>query len=103
MPRRCRLRCWTQQRARIALILGLALLSHACLDALSTYSYGVGFLAPFSHERYRFWWTPLGEPTGSLAGQLMQEAIVVLLPAVLLAWLGFKFRGRALSPQATSM
>ena len=25
---------WTQQRARIALILGLALLSHACLDAL---------------------------------------------------------------------
>jgi len=86
---------WAQQRARIALILGLALLSHACLDALSTYSFGVEFFAPFSQQRYRFLWTPLGDPSGGLAGQLVQEALVVLLPAILLGWLGFKVRGRA--------
>jgi len=86
---------WTQQRARIAVILGLALLSHACLDALSTYSFGVEFFAPFSQQRYRFLWTPLGDPSGGLAGQLVQEALVVLLPAVLLGWFGFKVRGRA--------
>ena len=78
-----------------ALVLGLALLSHACLDALSTYSFGVEFFAPFSQQRFRFGWTPLGDPNGSLAGQLLQEAIVVFLPAVVLAWLAFRVRGRA--------
>lgn len=88
---------WTQQRppTRRALVLGLALLSHACLDALSTYSFGVEFFAPFSEQRFRFAWTPLGDPNGTLAGQLLQEAIVVFLPAVLLAWLAFRVRGRA--------
>ena len=94
---------WAQQRARITLVLGLALLSHACLDALTTYSFGVEFFAPFSQQRFRFVWTPLGDPTGSLARQLVQDAIVVFLPAVLLAWLAFKVRGRALSPHATSV
>lgn len=80
----------TQPRVRIAGILGLALVSHACLDALSTYSVGVQFLAPFSQQRFRFLWTPLG--AAGLKGQLVQEAIVVLVPAVLLAWLGLKVR-----------
>ena len=75
---------WTLSRARIAVILGLALLSHACLDALSTYSLGVEFFAPFSQQRFRFLWTPLGVASGSLVGQLVQEAIVVLLPALAL-------------------
>lgn len=75
---------WTRSRARIAVILGLALLSHACLDALSTYSLGVEFFAPFSQQRFRFLWTPLGVASGSLVGQLVQEAIVVLLPALAL-------------------
>ncbi|SRR6266446_2755404 len=85
---------WTRRRSRIALVLGLALLSHSCLDALSTYSFGVEFFAPFSDQRFRFAWTPLGDPNGSLAGQLMQEALVVFLPAVLIAWLGLRQRGR---------
>jgi inner membrane protein len=85
---------WARQRARIALALWLALQSHACLDALSTYSYGIAFFAPFSQQRYRFAWTPLGNPTGSLAGQLVQEALVVFLPAILLGWLAFKVRER---------
>jgi inner membrane protein len=81
--------------------LAVAALSHGFLDALSSYSYGVGFFAPFTQQRYRFPWTPLGSSTGSLAGQLVQEALVVLLPAILLAWLAFKIRGRAPSPQVT--
>jgi membrane-bound metal-dependent hydrolase YbcI (DUF457 family) len=93
---------WTRQRARIALVLGVALLSHACLDALSTYSYGIAFFAPFSPQRFRFRWTPLGNPAGDLAAQFVQEAIVVLLPSVLLAWLAFKVRGRVASAQVTS-
>jgi len=93
---------WAQQRARLALVFGLALLSHGCLDALSTYSFGIEFFAPFSQRRFRFPWTPLGDPNGDLAGQLVQEAIVVLLPAVVFAWLAFRVRDRAASAQATS-
>lgn len=78
---------WASKRARITLILGLALLSHSCLDALSSYSRGVEFLAPFSQQRFRFLWTPLG-----LAGQPVQEAVFVFLPAILLAWVGVKRR-----------
>lgn len=89
---------WTHRRARIALILGLALVSHSCLDALSTYSFGVGFLSPFSEQRFRFLWTPLGDPSDGLAGQLVQEAIVVLLPAILIGWLGLRVRGRGVTP-----
>ncbi len=84
---------WSPQRARVAVALGVAALSHGFLDALSTYSYGVGFFVPFSQQRYRFPWTPLGNP--SLAGQLVQEALVVFLPAVLLAWLAFRAPARS--------
>lgn len=90
---------WSRQRARVAVSLAVAALSHGFLDALSSYSYGVGFFAPFTQQRYRFPWTPLGSSTGSLAGQLLQEAFVLFLPAVLLAWLAFKVR---LPPQATA-
>jgi inner membrane protein len=85
---------WAPSRARIGVILGLALLSHACLDALTTYSVGVEFFAPFSQQRFRFLWTPLGGPNGqgTLAAQLLQEAVVVSLPAVVLGWLGFRLR-----------
>jgi inner membrane protein len=86
---------WRQSRARIALILALAFLSHGLLDGLSTYSYGIAYLAPFSTQRFRLWWTPLGDPEGRLVGQLVQEALVVLLPAIVLSWLGLRFRGRA--------
>jgi len=83
-----------EQRSRVALVLGLALLSHGCLDALSRYSLGIEFFAPFSAQRFRFPWTPLGDPTG-LTGQLIQEALVVFLPAVLIGWLGLRLRSRS--------
>jgi inner membrane protein len=75
---------------RITLTLGIAALSHSCLDAFSRYSLGIAFFLPFSAQRFRFPWTPLGSV--SLAGQLAQEALVVCLPAVLLAWLGWSVR-----------
>ncbi len=93
---------WTPRRARIALVLGLALVSHACLDALSTYSVGVELFAPFSQQRFRFLWTPLGPPGGGVLGQLAQEAVVLLLPAVLVGWLGIKARGAAAGSPATT-
>ena len=83
---------WTERRARIGLVLSVALLSHGCLDALSRYSMGVEFFAPFSLQRFRFPWTPLGTADGSLAGQLAQEALFILLPAVLIAWRATKAR-----------
>ena len=91
--------CFTRpQRAAngktILLILGLAALSHACLDALSSYSYGIEFFAPFWQQRFRFLWTPLGDPSGTLAGQLRQELFVVFLPAVVLATVGLWVRRR---------
>jgi inner membrane protein len=85
---------WREQRSRIALVLGLALLSHGCLDALSRYSFGVEFFAPLSVQRFRFPWTPLGDPSG-LAWQLIKEALVVFLPAVVIGWLGLRIRRRS--------
>lgn len=85
---------WRASRTRIALVLGLALLSHSCLDALSTYSLGVGFFVPFSEQRYHFPWTPLRRPGGTIAGQLTQETLLVFLPAVVIAWLGWRIRRR---------
>jgi inner membrane protein len=79
-------------RTRIALTLGFALLSHGLLDALSTYSMGVEFFAPFSQQRFRFPWTPLGPEPWSVVSQLSQEAVLVLLPALLAGWLGFRIR-----------
>ena len=75
---------------RVALILGLAALSHIGLDELSSYSNGLALLAPFSWQRYRCVWTPLGVPGRGLWAQLLQETFVVLLPAVLLGWLGYR-------------
>lgn len=89
---------WAQYRTRIGITLAVASISHSCLDALSTYSLGVEFFAPFSHHRFRFPWTPLGGLHASLGAQLAQEAAVLLLPALLAAWLAFKVRRRGISP-----
>ena len=83
---------WREGRWRIAAVLGIAILSHGFLDALSQYSYGIEFFAPFSAQRYRFLWTPLGDSAGRLSRQLLQETVVVFVPALLLVWLGLRTR-----------
>lgn len=87
-----------QNRARLAVTLGLALLSHSCLDAMSAYSLGIAFFAPFSEHRFRFPWTPLGRPDEMILNQLAIELVFVLLPALLLAWLGWRVRRRGAVP-----
>lgn len=86
----------TEPRTRrvIALTLVIAALSHSCFDALSRYSLGIEFFAPFSDARYRFPWTPLGRPDNEVMAQLVQEAFVVFLPAMIVAWLGLRLRHR---------
>lgn len=81
---------WRDGRWRIAAVLGGAILSHSLLDALSHYSFGIEFFAPFSAQRYRFFWTPLGDPADRLSRQLLQETLVVFFPALLLVWLGLR-------------
>jgi inner membrane protein len=76
----------------IFVVLSVALLSHSLLDACSSYSVGLAFFAPFSNQRYRFVWTPLGDPAGRLSHQLLQEGLVVLLPALVAIWLGLRIR-----------
>ena len=85
---------WFRRERRTGFVLLLALLSHSCLDALSTYSLGVAFFEPFSAHRFRFPWTPLGRPNGAVASQLILESLVVMAPAVLLGWLGLRTRNR---------
>jgi membrane-bound metal-dependent hydrolase YbcI (DUF457 family) len=80
---------------RVALVLFLAFLSHSLLDGLSSYSTGIAYFAPFSSERFRLPWTPLGDSEDRLSGQLVQEVFVVLLPAFVLSWLAFRVRRRA--------
>jgi inner membrane protein len=76
----------------IFVVLSVALLSHSILDAFSSYSVGLAFFAPFSDQRYRFVWTPLGDPAGRLSHQLLQEGLVVLVPALVAIWLGLRIR-----------
>ena len=83
---------WREGRWRLAAVLGVALLSHSFLDALSRYSYGIEFFAPFSAQRYRFPWTPLGDPAGRLSRQLLQETLFVFLPALFAVWLGLRVK-----------
>ena len=75
-----------RRERRTGFVLLLALLSHSCLDALSNYSLGVAFFEPFSAQRFRFPWTPLGRPNGEVVSQLILESLVLLAPAILLAW-----------------
>ena len=84
----------SQTRRQIGIVLFVAALSHSCLDALSKYSWGIEFFAPFSDRRFRFPWTPLGRPDGDLIGQLVQEVLVIILPALILAWRGLRRRRR---------
>jgi inner membrane protein len=86
---------------RIGLVLALALLSHSLLDSLSSYSLGIAFFAPFSEHRFRSPWTPLGRPAGKIASQLILESLLVFLPAVLIAWLGWSTRRRRAVPASS--
>lgn len=71
---------WCRRRSlanpnRIALYVGLVVLSHGVLDAFTTYGAGVAFLAPFSMTRWKSSWQPFSG--------LLPE-LVLLFPALAL-------------------
>lgn len=74
-----------EQRHRItaACVLILATMTHAMLDAMTSYApTGPAFWAPFSNQRYRFAWTPL-TGVGGLHTDFGREALFVCAPALL--------------------
>ena len=94
---------------RVALCLFIATLSHGLLDALTNGGLGVGFLIPFSAERYFFPWTPIQvSPIGlgffSTRGLAVfaSELLWVWLPSITLLALwraGSKARGAGFKPR----
>lgn len=83
------------------LFFGLATLSHAILDMLSSGYYGVMLLAPFSNQHFAFGWQPVWSAPGALdlifpryggahgggnwlARAAMSEVLVVWVPMTIL-------------------
>ena len=91
-----------RERLIAAAVLMLATATHSLLDAMTTYSpTGPAFWAPFSNERYRFWWTPLTGAGGSNTS-FGQEALYACLPAVLVILLIEWWRRRHPVPESSN-
>jgi membrane-bound metal-dependent hydrolase YbcI (DUF457 family) len=80
--------------ARWWAVFALCMATHPVLDAMSTYSLGIEFFAPFSQHRYRFPWQPLTDPGANLGVALRNEIAWALLPLGALASLGSRRRRR---------
>jgi inner membrane protein len=82
------------RRARLFAMFAGASASHGVFDAMTTYSLGVAFLAPFSLHRFRFDWQPLTDPfrDGRLSRGIGDELLWVLLPATVAAFAGLRLR-----------
>lgn len=92
---------WAGKRARLAAAFALATATHGVLDALTTYSLGVEFLAPFSQQRYRFAWQPLTDPIDGVHRALRSEVLWALIPALVAGLAGWRVR-RAKTPDSSS-
>jgi inner membrane protein len=87
-------------RTRAELFLFAAVVSHGLLDALTNGGLGVAFFAPFSAERFFFPWRPIAVSPISVTRfftarglrVLESELVVVWLPALALAGLGWLVR-----------
>ena len=81
---------------RLFVTFALATATHGVLDALSEYSVGIEFFAPFSQHRYRFPWQPLTDyqNVGALRA-ILDEVRWVLLPASCLALIGWRVRHKS--------
>lgn len=86
-----------RQRGALGLYAGAATLSHGVFDALTTGGEGVGFLIPFSPERYFFPFRPIRvSPIGAEAffterglAVLASEVVWVGVPALFLGIAGW--------------
>ena len=83
---------------RLFVTFALATATHGVLDALSEYSVGVEFFAPFSQHRYRLPWQPLTDYQNvGVLGAILDEVRWILLPACCLALAGWRVRRTARS------
>lgn len=93
------------QRGGLGIYAAFATLSHGLLDALTTGGEGVGFLIPFSAERFFFPFRPIRvSPIGAEAffsergvAVLLSEAVWVGIPAIALGlagWIWWRSRDR---------
>lgn len=83
---------WVAERGRLWLAFALAMATHGVLDAMTTYSLGIEFFAPFSDRRYRFPWQPLTDPAVGLSAALRNELLWALLPACCVGLAAFLVR-----------
>jgi len=92
--------CWKSARSRAAfLFLTLAMASHGLLDMLTDGGLGVALLWPFDQARH-FWpvtpirVSPIGAGFFSARGveTLLSEALLIGLPAAILAGAGWSYR-----------
>jgi len=93
---------WQGRRVRIGVVLALATPTHGLLDACTSYSSGVEFLAPFTKHRYRFPIPPFGTPVHSLVPAIAQELCFVVLPLLALLFLAW-WRRRGILNDASAL
>ena len=85
---------------RLFVTFTLAIATHGVLDALSEYSVGIEFFAPFSQHRYRFTWQPLTDYQNvGVLRAILDEVRWVLLPACCVTQIGWRVRRTARSDQ----
>ena len=92
----------TRDRASLAAYLVVAMASHGILDAMTTGGLGVALAAPLDDTRYFFPWRPIEVSPISVTRffsarglrVLESELVVVWLPALALAALGWLVRRR---------
>lgn len=74
-------------RLIVFLFLFLSTLSHPVLDALTNGGLGVGFLAPFSNERYFFAYRPIEVSPIAVGGFFSPRGLKVILSELKWVWL----------------
>lgn len=72
---------------RVAGLLALGTASHGVLDAFTDAGLGVGFLIPFSNDRFFFPWRPLATSPLRIQAFFNGPALAILANEVLWVWL----------------
>lgn len=80
-------RVWQDRRLAVFLFLFAATASHGVLDALTTGGKGVGFLIPFTPERFFFSIRPVEVSPLTARAFFTERGLVILLSEIYAIWL----------------
>ncbi|AOP34572.1 hydrolase [Leptospira tipperaryensis] len=84
----CILVRWFQVKGRVLIpFLFISILSHGLLDAMTSGGLGVGFLVPFSSERFFFDYRPIRVSPIGIKNFLTARGLVVLRSELLFVWI----------------